>query len=579
MRRFAWLAVLACLGAGACSQRDVAVLDGATLVDGTGRPPVTDSVVVVRGERIAAAGPRGAVRVPPGAAVVDLSGKWLVPGLVDAHVHFFQSGGLYTRPDVVDLREIRPYPEEIAGIRARIDRTLARYLASGVTAVLDAGGPLWTFEVRERARALGPAPRVAATGPLLGTRVPAVLGALDDPPMLAIDTPAAARAAVEGLARHRPDLVKIWWVRPDADLADQLARVRAAVEAAHARGLPVLAHATQRRVARAAVKAGADRLAHGVRDEPVDEGLLDAVARRGVVYTPTLAVGEGYREVLGRRVELLPIERRLGDPEALASFGDVERLPPRLFPPRPPRSRPAGPRRVEAENLRRVAARGITVAAGSDAGNIGTLHGPSLHRELELMAAAGLTPMQVLVAATAGGAAALGRAGDLGTVEPGKLADLVVLDADPLQDIRHTQAIARVMRGGRWFDPAAIAAWLAQGTASAGERPLPPPSSLSARPPGAARTTVVGYPAVRPADLEPPADRRDAGDLASLGRDLPRLARHAPRVGRPALGTGPPHRQVQADPAPPQRSSASAGPPPPGRPWPSSTKPAFSPSR
>ena len=467
MRRFAWLAVLAGLGAGASSRADVAVLEGATLVDGTGRPPVPDSVVVVDGERIAAAGPRGAVRVPPGAAVVDLTGKWLVPGLVDAHVHFFLSGGLYTRPDVVDLRGVRPYPEEIAGTRARIDRTLARYLASGVTAVLDAGGPLWTLEVRERARGLGPAPRVAAAGPLLGTRVPAALGELDDPPMLAIDTPAAARAAVEDLARHRPDLVKIWWVRPDADLADQLARVRAAVEAAHARGLPVLAHATQRRVARAAVEAGADRLAHGVRDEPVDEDLLDAMARRGVVYTPTLAVGEGYREVPGRRVELLAIERRLGDPEAIASYGDAEGLPPR--PARPwleqracwrPLRRPAGPRLVEAENLRRVAARGITVAAGSDAGNIGTLHGPSLHRELELMAEAGLTPMQVLVAATAGGAAALGRAGDLGTVEPGKLADLVVLDADPLQDIRHTQAIARVMKGGRWFDPAAIAAWL-----------------------------------------------------------------------------------------------------------------------
>ena len=479
MRRFAWLAVLAGLGAGACSQRDVAVLDGATLIDGTGRPPVHDSVVVVHGERIVAAGPRGAVRVPPGAAAVDLSGKWLVPGLIDAHVHFFQSGGLYTRPDVADLREVRPYPEEIADIRARIDQTLARYLASGVTAVLDAGGPLWTFKVRERARELGTAPRVAAAGPLLATRVPAVLGELDDPPMVAIDTPAAARAAVEDLARHRPDLVKIWWVHPDADLADQLARVRAAVEAAHARGLPILVHATQRRVAQAAVAAGADRLAHGVWDEVIDEDLLDAMARRGVVYTPTLAVREGYREVLGRRVQLLAIERRLGDPEVLASFGDAEVLPPRLLPPRPARPRLAGPRRVEAENLRRVAARGITVAAGSDAGNIGTLHGPSLHRELELMAEAGLTPMQVLVAATAGAAADLGRAGDFGTIEPGKLADLVVLDADPLRDIRHTQAIARVMKGGQWFDPVAIAAGLAQGVAS-GERPLP--WSLSADP-------------------------------------------------------------------------------------------------
>lgn len=100
---------------------------GATLIDGTGRAPQPDAVVLVAGERIAAAGSRNEVRIPKEARAVDAKGKWIMPGLIDAHVHFFQSGGLYTRPDVIDLRGIRPYAKEIAWIKQRLPKTFARY--------------------------------------------------------------------------------------------------------------------------------------------------------------------------------------------------------------------------------------------------------------------------------------------------------------------------------------------------------------------------------------------------------------------------------------------------------------------
>lgn len=440
----AWL-----FAAPAAAEPPLAVV-GANLVDGTGGPAAADVTILVEGERIAAVGPGTEVSVPPDATVIDGRGKWVIPGLIDAHVHFFQSGGLYTRPDIIDLRRIRPYEEEIARIRDRLPETFARYIASGVTGVVDVGGPIWTFEVRALARRTGTAPRVAATGPLLGTIAPPEMSALRDPPIIDIGSPDQARDTVRRLLARRPDLVKIWFV-PNGSLAADMAWVRAAIAESHAAGVPVVAHATRLRIAKAMVEAGVDVLAHSVADTPMGDDLLKEMARRGVAYVTTLVVDEGYREVLGGQVRLSAIERRLGDPEVIATWNEL---------PRPmPWGRPALGE-AEAENLRRAVRQGVTLAAGSDAGNIGTLHGPALHRELELMVAAGITPMQALVAATRGGAAVMGRAAELGTVEPGKLADLVILDADPLADIRNTRRIHRVIKGGRDFDPAEVSARL-----------------------------------------------------------------------------------------------------------------------
>jgi imidazolonepropionase-like amidohydrolase len=150
---------------------------GATGIDGTGAPPIEDLVLLVRGERIAAIGRASEVEIPRDAERVSASGRWIIPGLIDAHVHFFQSGGLYTRPDIIDLRAVRPYEVEIAAIGANIEATLARYLASGVTSVVDVGGSMGNFDVRALARRSPTAPRVAVAGPLLGTYAPPELSA------------------------------------------------------------------------------------------------------------------------------------------------------------------------------------------------------------------------------------------------------------------------------------------------------------------------------------------------------------------------------------------------------------------
>ncbi len=426
---------------------------GATVIDGTGRGPRPDAVIVVAGERIAAIGNRDEVAIPKEAQVVDAKGKWIIPGLIDAHVHFFQSGGLYTRPDVIDLREIRPYKKESDWIKARLPNTFARYLASGVTAVVDMGGPLWNFEVRERARQQTVAPRVAVAGPLISTYLPPEFR-IEDPPILKVDSPEAARTTVQRELADKPDLIKIWFIPlPGQDLAAQTAWVQAAIAESHAAGMRVAVHATQLEVARAAVRAGADILAHSVDDRRVDEAFIQLLKDRDVVYVTTLVVKEGYQEVLGQKVELTEIERRLGDPEVIATFDDLAELP--LW---------KGPiwarwfwrwpdRQVMLWNLQRLQRSGIAIAAGTDAGNIGTLHGPALHREFELMTEAGFSPQEILTAATRGGARVIGREADLGTLEEGKLADLVLLEADPLADITNVGRIYRVIKGGVILDP------------------------------------------------------------------------------------------------------------------------------
>ncbi len=422
---------------------------GATLIDGTGGAPRADAVILVAGERIVAVGSRDEIPIPPEAQVIDARGKWIVPGLIDAHVHFFQSGGLYTRPDVIDLRDIRPYADEIVWIKQRLPKTLARYLASGVTSVVDVGGPFWTFELRELARTLKAAPRVAVTGPLIATYFPSALKT-EDPPVPKVSAPEEARTAVRQVLARKPDLIKIWFIPlPGRSLASQSLLVRAAIEASHAGGTRVVVHATQLDVAWAALESGADVLAHSVEDRRVTEAFIKRLKDRDGVYVTTLVVNEGYQEVLGQKVELTDIERRFGDPEVIATFGDLARLPAwkKLLAYRWPR------REIRFWNLKRLHQSGVTIAAGTDAGNIGTLHGPALHRELELMAEAGLSPQAILTAATQGGARVMGRAVELGTIEKTKLADFLLLDADPLTDITHLRRIDRVVKGGTIFNP------------------------------------------------------------------------------------------------------------------------------
>ncbi len=393
-----------------------------------------------------------------GGRTIDCAGKFILPGYIDTHVHFFQSGDLFTRPDGADLNSVRPYKDEVAWVKSHVDDVFVRYLRSGITSVVDVGGPFWNFEVRKIANSSAKAPRVAVAGPLISSVSREKLD-LGDPPIVKIDTPDQAREFVRKLAEQKPDLVKIWYIVDNDHPVDSFRPiVRATIEESHARKLRVAVHATELETARAAVEEGADILVHSVIDKPVDDAFVKLLKDRHIILCPTLVVFERYGRTFSHQLNLTPEEKAWGNPEVIASL-DVTKIPKDKLPDRI-KNALAKPDEaldrikktydVALPNLKKLEDAGVTTAAGTDAGNIGTIHGPALFREFQLMKEAGLTPMQILQCATANAAKLFGgeTGAHIGSISDGNFADLVILRSDPLRDIKNTSDIDSVMKNG-----------------------------------------------------------------------------------------------------------------------------------
>jgi imidazolonepropionase-like amidohydrolase len=322
---------------------------------------------------------------------------------------------------------------------------------------VDIGGPMWNFDMRDRALESPAAPRVAVAGPLLSMIDRPQLD-LGDPPIIKITSTEEARALIARELERDPDYIKVWFIHQEGDnLAAQEAIVKAAGDAAHAAGKRLAVHATELVVAKAALRAGADYLVHGVFDQAVDDEFIALAKENDALLCPTLFVMGGYVLALSNTWKATPEETSRADPEILAAMDDLGEMPKDKIPPRvaqllakPPQVTPPS---VPMKDLRRLVDAGVDVVMGTDAGNIGTLHGPSIHREMKLMVEAGLTPLEVLRSATVNGARALGLAGRAGEVEAGMLADLVILDADPLADIGNLAKVHRAIKGGVVYDP------------------------------------------------------------------------------------------------------------------------------
>jgi len=430
-------------------------LVGATLVDGTGGPPVPDAVVLLRDGKSECAGSRAACPVPAGVGVVDLHGDWITPGLVDAHVHFSQTGWADGRPDALDVRAKFPYEKTEDDLRHHPERIGHTDLCAGVTAVFDVGGYPWTLELPRRFEEDTTLPHVAAAGPLLST-LDHWLNLPAERQFIYLKDEEAARVGARYLAAAGSQAIKVWFIEAkDRPLADLAAAVSAGGDEAKKLGLPLIVHSTELATAKAALKAGAKLLVHSVWDMAVDQEFLDLLKANGATYCPTLTVPRGYVRMFKASVAgkapaaddpngcVDPVTR--GKLAATATSGTggttAEQIAARD-------QRTTATEQTGAANLKRVRDAGIPIAMGTDAGNPLTLHGVSVYAEMEAMQAAGMTASEVLVAATRNGARAMGRGKDLGTVEKGKLADLVIVGADPTADIANLRKVKHVVRGG-----------------------------------------------------------------------------------------------------------------------------------
>ena len=425
---------------------------GATLVDGTGAAPVPSATVVLRGGKIDCA---GRCEIPAGVTVVDGRDLWITPGLVDAHVHFSQTGWADGRPDSLDLREKHPYERVEADLKEHPDRFFRSQLCSGVTSVFDVGGYSWTVAMAHREREDPRAPRVAAAGPLLST-VDHWLNLPGEKQLVYIPDADTARKTVRYLAAIGADAVKVWYiVTPERKVEDSMPAVLAAGEEAQKAKLPLIVHATGLAEAKVALRAGARFLVHSVDDKPVDDEFLELAKRNGTIYCPTLTVVGGYLRMYDSVLSHQP--PAVDDPNGCVDGGTRAKVAESATAPAPTgladrvanRKKSRGEAdRISAANLKRVAEAGIPIAMGTDAGNPLTLHGPSVYAEMEAMQAAGLTPMQVIVASTRGGATAMGVEKEAGTVEKGKSADLLLVAGDPTKDVANLRKVRYVVRGG-----------------------------------------------------------------------------------------------------------------------------------
>ena len=394
-------------------QSTVSSFEGARVIVGDGSEPIEDAVFLVEEDQFLGVGRRGEMEIPAGATRVDLTGRTVMPALIDTHTHLSR-----TRPELEEDLRRRAYYGVAAAMSLGQD---------------DGGAP---FEIRNET--IAGAARFLTVGRGITRPEP---GRSDIP--FWVNTEDEARQAVQDLAADNIELVKIW-VDDRSGQYDKLTPelYGAVIDEAHTRGMRVTAHIFSLEDAKGLLRAGIDAFAHGIRDQDVDDEVVALFKERpSVVLVPNLP-GRGVAEDLswiGDTVaagELAELQARyVEQPTAQASFS------------------------IQARNLDRLHREGVTIALGTD-GN--SSWGP--HLELADMVATGMTPHEVIVAATSNSAEFLGLS-QLGSIAQGKDADFVILNANPLEDIRNTRQIESVYIRGVEVDRAGLSdRWLNSAT-------------------------------------------------------------------------------------------------------------------
>ena len=421
------------------------LLEGARLIVDPRRPPIENAALLVDRGRIVASGVKGRLTAPPGAARVNVTGKTIIPALIDAHVHLGYQVGVnfsadnFTRQTLVDQ--------------------LNRYAYAGIAAVLSLGtepGDL-PFQIRaeQDAGTLGGALFLTAgrgiAAPNAGPGTPEL-----KPAAYGVVSEEDARRAVREQVAHKVAFVKIW-VDDRNGTVQKLspALYRAVIDQAHQLGTRVIAHIYYLDDAKDLARAGVDAFAHLVRDKEVDEELIGLMKQHGIAQMPNIAISENAIHAAAPAWLGAPLLREVQPAAVIDRVRDsYARRPPDAV------ARAQTTYANMERSLAKLNAAGIPIVLGTDDGAVRDhFYAYTAHRELMLLAHAGMAPARILDVATRATAAFL-RLTDLGTLETGKRADFIVLNANPLDNIANTQEIDAVYLHGQPLDRAALrAAW------------------------------------------------------------------------------------------------------------------------
>jgi len=404
---------------------------------------------------------------PVGIQVMDGSGKWMMPGLVDVHVHFFQSGGLYARPDAIDLRQYKPYENEIEWVHQNMEGFLRRYIAAGITTVIDVGANENFLRQRDSFRTKTYAPTVYMTGPLITTYEPDVYKNLGgDEPFYLMKTINEGRAYVQKQLPLKPDFIKIWYIvlgkDKDSSARASLPLVQAVINESHKNGLRVAVHATERITATLSVQAGADYLVHDVEDEPLDDAFIQLLKSKGTILCPTLVVAGNYGRALGGGYKATAEDYKYAHPTPLNSMFQMNFLKDSILARRYKtmlRNYAASNKTedsIRSTNLKKMSDAGVLIATGTDAGNIGTQHVSSYFDELRAMQDAGMNIWSLLQASTINGAKAIGRQNEFGVIKKGMRADMIMLSKNPVEHIDNWKTAEWVLHKGVALKPDSV---------------------------------------------------------------------------------------------------------------------------
>lgn len=432
---------------------------------------INNQTVEIKDDYIASIVRTKKVKIPEDAKIIDGSGKYLFPGLTDAHIHFFQSGGLYTRPDAIDLRKEMPYHKEIDLVHKAMETTLKRYLQVGITNVIDVGASYSFLKQRENFENNNLAPSVYMTGPLLTTYEPAVYKDLgDDGPFSLVETVEEGIKMVQEQLAYDPDFIKIWYITSrvpsevEASARKNLPVIKAIINEAHKNELKVAVHATQRITAQLAVENGCDYLVHSVDDEVVEDDFVALLKKSNTILCPTLTVYSGYNSTFSQDLKISNYDLIKADPNQLGTLLDLRHLADTLLVNNYKRSasseqsmaRLKKTDSISRVNLKILADAGVLIATGTDAGNIGTLHASSYLSELRAMKKSGLSNWQIIQASTINGAKVLGKENEFGSIAMGKKANLILLNSNPVEEINHITSIDKVINNGVVLEPDSI---------------------------------------------------------------------------------------------------------------------------